>query len=196
VNCCNQLYKGPRNSIIKSRTRLISHVNPGCAVLSMALNCTSSTHVCSWLDHLQDNGDGRSTVTADRGPVHTSHQISAKHAKRRVRPFTRPLYPRRIRPLQSFTLLRVTFSLFTQKTQTTYIFIVVAFFVLVYCISPEDGGAMYLQNVVLLSGNQQRYIRQGRTVHKQHRSCNQFVSGRWKSRCIVNCFTYSLMQIE
>jgi hypothetical protein len=29
VNCCNQLYKGPINSIIKSETRLISHANPG-----------------------------------------------------------------------------------------------------------------------------------------------------------------------
>jgi hypothetical protein len=29
VNCCNQLYKGPINSIIKSKTRLISHVNSG-----------------------------------------------------------------------------------------------------------------------------------------------------------------------
>jgi hypothetical protein len=29
VNCCNQLYKGPINLIIKSKTRLLSHANPG-----------------------------------------------------------------------------------------------------------------------------------------------------------------------
>jgi hypothetical protein len=28
VNCCNQLYKGPINSITKSKTRLISQTNP------------------------------------------------------------------------------------------------------------------------------------------------------------------------
>jgi hypothetical protein len=29
VNCCNQLYNGPIISIIKSKTRLINHANPG-----------------------------------------------------------------------------------------------------------------------------------------------------------------------
>jgi hypothetical protein len=29
VNCCNQLYEGPINLIIKSETRLISHADPG-----------------------------------------------------------------------------------------------------------------------------------------------------------------------
>jgi hypothetical protein len=28
VNCCNQMYKGQINSIIKSKTRLLSHANP------------------------------------------------------------------------------------------------------------------------------------------------------------------------
>jgi hypothetical protein len=33
VNCCNQLHKSPINSIIKSRTILISHANPGYATI-------------------------------------------------------------------------------------------------------------------------------------------------------------------
>jgi hypothetical protein len=70
-NCCNQLYKRPINSIIKSKPRLISHANPGYVTIRtgniniFALSTTSLFHeqlqmvqmgnneynFCSWMHY-------------------------------------------------------------------------------------------------------------------------------------------------
>jgi hypothetical protein len=55
MDCYDQLYKGPINSIIKSQTRLISHANPGyVTILSTSYKILSNITLPSLSPYLEE----------------------------------------------------------------------------------------------------------------------------------------------
>jgi hypothetical protein len=83
VNCCNQFYKGPINSIIKSKTRLTSHANPGC------------THL-----HTYGSRDSSVSIGVQGSAFVDPHILDFGISSRWVVSFMpRPLYPRENRSL-------------------------------------------------------------------------------------------------
>jgi hypothetical protein len=99
VNCCNPLYKGPINSIIKSKPHFISHANPGYVTLFIIISAhmkmrmrtaTGQKIIRAWAYNRRILEPGISQPVTYKGDVHNEMPrfIRTTHESRQVAPLS------------------------------------------------------------------------------------------------------------